>query len=392
MKRIHIFLVTLLTALAGSAVAPEVQLLTAAPGNNIYELEGHTALRIIHPRWGDFTVNWGVFDFDSPGFVYRFVKGETDYIAAAYPTERFVSSYARAGRALSYQTLALDSLQAERLTALVMENLRPENRVYRYNYVLDNCATRPLDMIASSIGSPIELSAPSLPEASRSTFRNVMRHYHRNYPWYQFGIDLALGSGIDRPLMADEPRFAPVVAREMVEEAKLPGGEQLVTRSGYLYGSDSTPSVVAPPTHWTLTPLFWGWAVCALSFCVSVLQMRSRPKWGRIFDTVWFSLTGLTGLLLTFLIFVSVHEATSPNWLYLWLNPLCFTGAVTPWLKRGKVLEISYQSVNFALLIVLGGIFLAGVQSPNPTFIPLMLATGLRAVTNIMNPLCAKKR
>ncbi len=120
--------------------------------------------------------------------------------------------------------------------------------------------------------------------------------------------------------------------------------------------------------------------------------MRSRPKWGRIFDTMWFSLTGLTGLLLTFLIFVSVHEATSPNWLYLWLNPLCFIGAVAPWLKRGKVLEISYQSVNFALLIVLGGVFLAGVQSPNPTFIPLMLATGLRAVTNIMNPLCAKKR
>ena len=45
-----------------------------------------------------------------------------------------------------------------------------------------------------------------------------------------------------------------------------------------------------------------------------------------MFDTIYFNIAGLAGLLLTFLIFVSVHYATSPNWLYLWLNPLCFIG------------------------------------------------------------------
>lgn len=392
MKRIIFLITTLILSLTSIAEPPVVQLLTASPGRDIYELEGHTALRIIHPVWGDFVVNWGVFDFDSPGFVYRFVKGETDYIAAAYPTDRFIASYARDGRTLRYQTLRLDSIQAERLTTMVMENLKPENRVYRYNYVLDNCVTRPLDMINQCIGTPVTLAPSTLGEKESSSFRNVMRHYHRNYPWYQFGIDTALGSGIDRRLTADEPRFAPVVAFDMIQGAKLPSGEPLVAQNGYLFGSETTPAAVAPPTHWTLTPLFWGWTVFALAFCVSILQTRGKKKWGRIFDTVYFSLMGLEGLVLTFLIFVSVHEATSPNWLYLWLNPLCFIGAVTPWLKHGKVLEISYQSVNFALLITLMVIFMAGVQSPNPAFIPLIMASGYRAITDIIYPLCAKKR
>ena len=99
----------------------------------------------------------------------------------------------------------------------------------------------------------------------------------------------------------------------------------------------------------------------------------------------------MEGLLLTFLIFVSVHEATSPNWLYLWLNPLCFIGAVSPWLKRGKGLEICYQSVNFALLIALTVIFLAGVQSPNTAFWPLMIASAVRSIT-LLSTLLRKKK
>ena len=392
MKRLYLIISIIISSLHAMSGAPVVQFLTASPGSQIYELEGHSGLRIIHPELGDFVVNWGVFDFDSPKFVYRFVKGETDYIAAACPTSDFVASYARHGRAVSYLTLRLDSLQAERLTALVIDNLRPENRVYRYNYVLDNCATRPIDLIEKAVGGNLTLGAPDIPSENSGTFRNIMRLYHRNYPWYQFGIDTALGSSIDRTLDSTEARFAPAVAVDMLRDAKLPGGEPLVAEDGYLYGSASTPSVTAPPTPWILTPLFWGWAVFAWAAIASIIQLRGNTGWGRVFDTVYFSLMGIEGIILTFLIFVSVHEATSPNWLYLWLNPLCFIGAIAPWLKRGKVLEISYQSVNFALLIVLCAIFIIKVQSPNPAFIPLVMASGLRAVTNMIYSPCAKNR
>ena len=374
----------LLSLRAGASDTAVVSLLTCSEGREIYELEGHTGLRIQHPLYGDFTVNWGVFDFDSPGFVYRFVKGETDYIAAAVSTDRFLEAYRRQGRTVREQTLRLTPAQTDRLVDMIMTNIRPENRVYRYNYVLDNCATRPLMMIEKAIGDTVTLGSKALEGRDATTFRNVMRHYHRNYPWYQFGIDTALGSGIDRPISQRETGFAPVVLADMIAGATTPGGEQLTLSDGYLIGSSATPPAPAGPTPWTLTPMFWASVIFLLAIWVSIRQKQGHAKAARWFDTLYFSLCGTEGLLLTFLIFVSVHEATSPNWLYLWLNPLCFVGAVSPWLKRGKGLEICYQSVNFACLIALAAIFLAGVQSPNPAFWPLMIASAVRSVTNIL--------
>lgn len=365
-------------------VLPRVSVLTCMAGSEIYELEGHTGLRFDYGYGRDFTVNWGVFDFNSPNFVYRFVKGETDYLAAVYPTSVFLGEYAAQGRAVVEQTLNLDSATVRRLESLVDINLRPENRVYRYNYVLDNCATRPLAIIEAAIGDTITLAPSGLdPQTDGGSFRRVMRRFHRHYPWYQFGIDMALGSGIDRPITAREASFAPELLRNMLAGATLPSGEPLVSHTGYAVGSSSTPPVPLGPTPFMLTPLFWGWAVFALAFGASALQMRRRYRWPRLFDTLYFALQGLAGLLLTFLIFVSVHEATSPNWLYLWLNPLCFIGAVAPWLKCGKRLEVCYQIVNFALLIVLAVAILLGAQSVNPAFVPLIGASALRALANI---------
>ena len=78
---------------ATDTIAPaKVSLVTCAPGRQIYELEGHTGLRL---QWegNDMVANWGLFDFNSPNFVYRFVKGETDYCAGICPTPYFIHQY-----------------------------------------------------------------------------------------------------------------------------------------------------------------------------------------------------------------------------------------------------------------------------------------------------------
>lgn len=282
----------LLSLRAGASDTAVVSLLTCSEGREIYELEGHTGLRIQHPLYGDFTVNWGVFDFDSPGFVYRFVKGETDYIAAAVSTDRFLEAYRRQGRTVREQTLRLTPAQTDRLVDMIMTNIRPENRVYRYNYVLDNCATRPLMMIEKAIGDTLTLGSKALEGRDATTFRNVMRHYHRNYPWYQFGIDTALGSGIDRPISQRETGFAPVVLADMIAGATTPGGEQLTLSDGYLIGSSATPPAPAGPTPWTLTPMFWASVIFLLAIWVSIRQKQGRAKAARWFDTLYFSLCG----------------------------------------------------------------------------------------------------
>lgn len=387
--RILLNLLLLLSGLpaiaAGEADSIRVSVLTARAGADIYQLEGHTALRIQHPERGDYVVNWGLFDFNSPNFVYRFVKGETDYMAGAALTEHFLRMYEREGRAVIEQTLNLTPEEKERIVALTDINLLPENRVYRYNYVLDNCATRPLAIIEKAVGDTLSLGPSGLPRESASTFRKAMTRYHANYPWYQFGIDLALGSGIDRRVPERAMSFSPEALENMLSAATLPDGRKAVTATEVIVG-DPAVSPELPPTPWYLTPGFWSCVVLLLSLGISVGQYRRgrTTATSRIFDTFFFTLAGLTGCVIVFLIFISVHEATSPNWLLLWLNPLCFIGAAAVWVKSWEKLLISYQIVNFALIIVLLTLFAARVQSPNPAFIPLIAADGARALSCIL--------
>lgn len=378
--RLYIFLIVVfaLGAVAARAERTYVSLLTCRPGGDIYELEGHSGLRINTPGVSDVVVNWGLFDFNSPNFVYRFVKGETDYQAGVMPTEWFVEMYRRDGRAVFEQDLALDSAETARLVALVERNLMPENRVYRYNYVKDNCATRPLAIVERAIGDSLRLGPSGNTD---ETFREVMRSFHKNYPWYQFGIDLALGSGVDYRISEREKGFAPELLAPMMKGAVRKDGRPIVKDEGYISGSERM-NAVEGPTPWILGPEFVGWMLLAVSLLVSALQLVGLPIGGRIFDTVYYFTAGTAGLIIAFLIFVSVHEATSPNWLLLWLNPLCFIGVVATWLKTGKRLENWWQCINFALLIALTVIFLTGVQSPNPAFWPMIGADAVRSASN----------
>ena len=58
----------------------KISLITCSPGTQVYELFGHTGLRVRDDaRDIDVVFHYGVFSFDTPNFIYRFTKGETDY-------------------------------------------------------------------------------------------------------------------------------------------------------------------------------------------------------------------------------------------------------------------------------------------------------------------------
>ena len=167
-----------------------VSIVSCAPGPDVYELCGHAALRIRSESM-DSVWNYGIFDFTSPNFIYRFCKGETDYMVYGYQFDRFMPAYVRRGSKVVEQVLDLTQEEARRLRAMLQTESLPENRIYRYNYVRDNCATRPWKRVTQATDRVI-----LLPDTLRfPTFRSEMMHFHRNYPWYNCGIDIVLGSG-----------------------------------------------------------------------------------------------------------------------------------------------------------------------------------------------------
>ena len=119
-----------------------ISLLTCSPGSLVYELYGHTALRVrevLPGRYSDWVFNYGTFSFDQPHFVGRFVMGHTDYELSVVPYAIFYNFYAQEGRGITEQRLNLTRREAQALVNALSENLRPEHAVYRYNFFYDNC-------------------------------------------------------------------------------------------------------------------------------------------------------------------------------------------------------------------------------------------------------------
>lgn len=344
-----------------------VSLITCYPGPEIYELCGHSALRV-KGQGCDSVWNYGLFDFNQPNFIYRFVKGETDYMGAGYPFAHFMPGYLERGSKVVEQELNLTQTEARRLLAAMRKSALPQYRTYRYNYVKDNCATR-----ISSMTDTTLLASVIYPDTVHyGTFRNEMRHYHKDYPWYQFGIDICLGLGIDHKITPEEEMFVPVEMMRMFGGARLSDGRRLVTRTTII--NPGRDNAVLPPTPWYLTPLTFAFIVLIFAITVAVHDFRKLKvtKWAY---SLWFSILGTAGLLVAFLVLFSEHEATSPNILILWLNPFQFLIGVCIWWKTVRPLASAMALYDTIAMICMFAFWPFQGQSANPAFFPLMGAT-----------------
>lgn len=368
-------LLAVLSALVApyAAASPRISLLTCYPGQEIYELYGHEAIRVQAPGV-DSVFNFGVFSFSEPNFVYRFVKGQTDYMLAGEPTDAFLAQYVRRGSRVVEQTLALTPAEADTLYSMLRRESLPQNRRYRYNYVKDNCATRVVDRLEQVIGSPAVYS-----DTIRfGSYREAMRHYNRNYPWYQLGIDLALGSGIDGPVTPRQEMFVPVEMESRMAIARRADGRPLVESAAVI--NEGVPDATLPPTPWWRSPLAVALYVLIFTLGVCLYDYR-RGRITRWWYALWFLLTGCAGSLVFFLVFCSEHEATSPNSLIWWLNPLGLIVPVFIWFRRMRPLVAWYMAADAVAVACLMLLWGAGRQSANPAFFPMMATSILLAAT-----------
>lgn len=362
---LYLYIILFLTAFVNPCKAAEplspsqkkltASLITCWPGSEIYELCGHEAIRI-QGEGIDSVWNFGIFNFNEPNFVYRFVKGETDYNVAGYPFAYFLPEYIAGGRKVEEQILNLSQPQIQKLRQTLQKLSKPPYNKYRYNYIKNNCSTQIADVVEEASGGKI-LYQDSVVHA---TYRDAMRDYHRNYPWYQFGIDLALGSGLEEQLSPREELFIPVEYHRHAANAYLPDGRPLVKQNNVL--NEGSPEAVLPPTPWFYTPVFFGIILLLITLSV-VFYDRRRYKMSRWFYALFFGIEGLAGLLVAFLVFISVHAATSPNILIFWLNPLQLLVPIFIWTRRFRPVVTAmmwYNVIAVGLLIILVPFNLSG--------------------------------
>ena len=279
------------------------------------------------------------------------------------------------------QELNLSQDKALMVRDFLWNNAQPENREYRYKFLSDNCSTRPRDIIEMAAGEGLQY--PAMGDTT-VTYRDILAHYCRNYAWEKFGIDLVLGWDVDTVIDQRATMFIPMLLMEAVAGATITTDSVTVplVKATTVPIDKSTEGNVRPPTPWYLSPLTVALLVLALTLLVSCRDWRCHDV-SRWFDTILFTIAGLAGCILFFLIFFSTHEATSPNINIVWLHPLLLLLAVLPWFKKTRTAARWLHALN-ALVVTL--LMLAWPWQPqvgNIAFFPLMTVLVVRSLTNV---------
>lgn len=345
--------------LSGNSELITISLLTCSPGNLVYELYGHTSLRVREGRTGmenDWVFNYGTFSFNTPHFIWHFLLGETDYVLGVIPYNFFYEEYANEGRAIYEQKLNLTQKEAKKLVDLLSENVKPENSTYRYNFFYDNCVTRPIKMIEKSVDGKIIW--PNIEKEQSKTLRDIIHEFSENSSWNKFGQDLLLGSEVDKPSTLTQQMFAPIYAQRFVDNAKIKDSQ------GNIRPLTNKTVCLLPAQKFTnkssiVSPIIFFGILLAFTIVLTLYEKyRKENYW--IFDTLLFIIQGFAGCIITFLFFFSSHPAVGSNWLIILFNP--FPLLYFPWLMKNGV-NNQFSKGMYVEAIMLFLTFLVGITS-----------------------------
>ncbi|MDD2994956.1 MAG: DUF4105 domain-containing protein [Bacteroidia bacterium] len=353
-----------------------ISLLTCSPGQEIYAKFGHSGIRINDPvTKNDLVFNYGIFSFNTENFYYKFIKGETDYYLGVHPTDMFLFEYDERNSMVWEQILNLTPLEKRKIIDALIDNYRPENRIYRYNYVFDNCATRPRDKILNNVTGYVQLQNTT----ESKTFRQWVGGYVGHDTWLKFGIDMVFGMAADKTTQQYESLFLPEVLMNEFERAKIitknnENNRNLVKETRIIVNSDVTES---QSSMLITKPFVVFSALLLLGILLSLYEQRTK-KYYTILDSILLLGTGLAGIIVFYLMFISLHPLVKNNLNILWLNPFNIVAAVLIWIKPLRVYMFVYQIFNI-MLLVLSLIALAlSMQDFNAAVFPLIVLIFIR--------------
>lgn len=385
MSRLKYFIFCLFMGVAFSVQSQSTDsirfsLLTCAPGTEIYSLFGHTAIRYEnYTRRIDVAFNYGMFSFNTPNFIFRFVAGETDYQLGITPYSYFEAEYAMRGSSVYQQVLNLTQSEKERLLTILENNYLPENRIYRYNYFYDNCTTRARDKIEECIEGKV-VYPDSL---SGKSYRSIVHEFTAGSPWNEFGIDLCLGAEADKEINKRQQMFSPFYMKYYASNAYIvdAGGTRRPLILDETKIVDVAPEEVQP--GFILSPLMCGALFLALCVVMAWGQWKTQRIWWG-WDIVLYGLQGLAGCIIAFLFFFSVHPTVGSNWLLILFNPIPLLYLPFMVYKAVKRKKDYYHVGNMVYLTLFITILPFCGQEFNLTVLPLALGLLVTSASHVL--------
>ena len=381
MKRLFLFLVLAVFVGSNALARPgrtensdiEVYLLTCGPGQELYATWGHTALRVKDLNTGtDIVYNWGVFDFSTKHFAWKFARGRLEYMLAYTTYDRFLDEYNYSNREVISQRVNLDRQEINTMLMLIQENLKPENVKYRYDFFYDDCSTRVRDLLENAVGD--NLLYPPEDIRNQTTFAKEIERFSNRSPWLDFGIDMLMGrEGRKRTTLRDR-MFLP-------DELSKGLSQLVIRRDGLMVPLLANPVTVVESTAvWQktnvmLTPIS---VFSFLLIIVLILSATLKSKLANnIMDIIIFFLFSVLAVMIFFFNFFTDHIQMRGNMHILWLSPFVITSLIA--LILDKEFLWSFRTA-FVFTIIFTALAIILPKLINPAFIPLSLILAVRSL------------
>ena len=345
-------------------------LITCGPGTEIYSIYGHSAL-LVDITGRDTVYNWGIFDFDTPNFAWKFAKGKLDYMLGAERLKNFLTGYFYESRYVLSQKINLDPGEKKIVLELVNENLKPENVRYRYDFFYDDCSSRIRDLLEKAVGNSM-IYPPETGE--QPTFRQLIGEYQQYYPWQQFGIDLLIGSNAEKKADIRDKMFLPDYLMSGLSAAEVDRNGSNVALLDKARKLLDFEAPVRKRNFYT-SPFF---ILSMLLVVIAFLSLQFKSKiQNNIIDFVLFFVFALLAVMMIFFNFFTDHQQLRANYNILWLNPFIIVLFFSILMSRNEKL---WSRIVFFITIAFLITHLFIPQAFNVAIYPLLLMILLRTM------------
>ncbi len=349
-----------------------ISLLTCTPGDELYSIFGHSAYRIIDSgSVTDIVYNYGTFNFDDDGFYIKFVKGKLLYYVSAENFQDFKYAYQSTNRGITEQILNLTAAEKITIQLFLNNNLKEENKYYKYDFFFDNCTTRLRDILKKNHDSTFTIN-PVMPIGT--TFRQAIYQYldKGQKQWSKLGIDILLGEPCDGIMTAEQMQFLPDNLMKSLDSTNHP----VIQSHQNLYNIIDNNSK---------EPLFTPFVVFSLLLIIivliSLLKTRIASTFLQGFDGLLFFLTGVLGLILIFMWAGTDHSMTKNNFNLLWTWPTHFIMAFFVNSKKIWVKKYFIFTTAALIMVLLVWVFLP--QHLNYGLVPMVLLLIYRSASKV---------
>jgi len=366
---LFLFVFNKTTAQVNLSTYAEVSIITAGPGAELYEAFGHSAIRIKDPMLQlDLIYNYGMFDFSAPNFYSNFTKGKLIYKLGRYKFDYFLRSYNQNKRWVKQQVLNLTGEEKQAFFIYLERNASPNNASYFYDPYFNNCATKLRDITQEVLNDKITWSNKNI--ETELSFRQLMNKEIPWNTWGSFGINLALGSKLDRKAEYKEYMYLPDYVYSIFKNST----RELENKKINLTKKETTilEYKELKQTITIFNPLLIFSILSIIGLFITFINFKNNTR-SIILDFILLFTTGGLGLLIIFLWLFTDHSTTPNNFNILWAFAPNIMLAFLLIKKRKQGWFAKYFKFLVVLIAPIPFIWISGIQLLPLSVLPLLI-------------------